>query len=195
MVARTVERRFCRLSVMRRSFPSARPCSSRSCGIRNFSSASPMTAITTMPAIMTSVLRNLRAPKIIQPRPQGTAASISTATKMRQACARPSRSPGKDVGQRAWQDHVAEQPAVIGTHRLRRSYPDFLYRFHAGPAVEDDRERRYEADQQYGRQISEPEPEQKQRRVGEARGSARKCSPEVERYPRRGANGPSARRW
>ncbi len=50
-------------------------------------------AMTAMPAIMASVLRNSRAPKISQPRPQGTEASISTATRMRQACARPSRSP------------------------------------------------------------------------------------------------------
>src|SRR5262249_38856522 len=44
----------------------------------NFSSTRPSTAITTMPASITSVARNSRAPKMSQPRPHGTAASIST---------------------------------------------------------------------------------------------------------------------
>ena len=75
---------------------------------------------------------------------------------------------GEDVGQRAGQDHVAEQPPVVGAHGLRRAHPDFLHRLHAGPAVEDDRKRRHEADQQHGGEIAEPEPEQEQRRIGEA---------------------------
>src|SRR6185436_13170874 len=57
------------------------------------SKARPMAPMTTTPASITSVFRNSRAPKIIQPRPQGTAASISTPIRMRQACARPSRNP------------------------------------------------------------------------------------------------------
>src|SRR6185437_15184116 len=64
----------------------------------NFSSASPTTAITTMPASITSVARNSRAPKISQPSPHGTAASISTPTRMRHACARPRRKPVRIKG-------------------------------------------------------------------------------------------------
>ena len=76
--------------------------------------------------------------------------------------------PGEDIGQRAGQDDVAEQPAVVGAHRLRRAHPDFLHGFDAGPAVEDDRERRHEADQQHGGDVAEAEPQQEQRRIGEA---------------------------
>ena len=63
---------------------------------------------------------------------------------------------------------MSEQASVIGAHGLRRAYPDFLYRFYAGPAVEDDRKSRHKANQQHGRNIAEAEPKQKQRRVGEA---------------------------
>src|SRR3984893_11581043 len=64
----------------------------------SFSSARPIAPITATPASITSVLRNSRAPKLIQPRPPGTAASISTPTRMRQACARPRRSPVRIYG-------------------------------------------------------------------------------------------------
>src|SRR6516225_1464450 len=66
-------------------------CSSR--WNTSFSSASPMAPMTATPASITSVFKNSRAPKIIQPSPHGTAASISTPTRMRHACARPSRNP------------------------------------------------------------------------------------------------------
>src|SRR5262249_2257070 len=60
---------------------------------RSFSRASPIAPMTATPASITSVFKNSRAPKIIQPSPHGTAASISTPTRMRQACAKPSRNP------------------------------------------------------------------------------------------------------
>ena len=63
---------------------------------------------------------------------------------------------------------MPEQALVIGTHGLRRAHPDFLDRFYAGPAVEDDWKCRNKADQQDGRKIAEAEPEQEQRRIGEA---------------------------
>ena len=65
----------------------------RAAGTRASPARGRCTPITATPASITSVLRNSRAPKIIQPRPHGTAASISTPTRMRQACASPSRRP------------------------------------------------------------------------------------------------------
>ena len=59
--------------------------------------------------------------------------------------------------------------AVVGAHHLRRTHPDVLDRLHAGPGVVDDRKGRHEGDQQHRRHIAEPEPEQEQRRIGEAR--------------------------
>ena len=81
----------------------------------------------------------------------------------------PKPQPGQNVRQSAREDHMAEQPAVVRPHRLRRAYPDFLDGFYAGPAVEKNGERRNEADEQHGRDVAEAEPEQEQRRVGEAR--------------------------
>src|SRR5262249_42694348 len=66
-------------------------CSSR--WNTSFSSASPMAPMMATPASITSVFKNSRAPKIIQPSPHDTAASISTPTRMRQAWAKPSRNP------------------------------------------------------------------------------------------------------
>ncbi len=88
---------------------------------------------------------------------------------MRQACARPSREPGQDIGQRARQDHVMEQAPAVRAHGLRGAHPDFLDRLHPGPGVEDDRKSGDESDQQHGGLVAEPEPEQEQRRIGEAR--------------------------
>src|SRR5262245_24112986 len=59
----------------------------------SFSSPSPTSPITAIPASITSVFRNSRAPKISQPRPIETEVSISTAISTRHARARPSRSP------------------------------------------------------------------------------------------------------
>ena len=154
-----------------------------------------MSAITTTPASMASVLRNSRAPKIIQPSPHGTAASISTPTRMRQACAEAEPQAGQDVGQRAGQDDMAEQAAVVGAHRLRRAQPDFLHRLHAGPGVEDDREHRDEGDQQHGGDVAEPEPQQEQRRIGEAGDRRADADQRQRRCPRPGASGPSGCRW
>src|SRR5207342_1532587 len=63
---------------------------------------------------------------------------------------------------------MSEQAPVIGAHGLRRANPDLLDGFNAGPAVEDDGKRGNEAYQQDGREVAEPEPEQEQRRIGEA---------------------------
>ena len=81
----------------------------------------------------------------------------------------PEPQAGENVGQRAGQDDVAEQPSIVGPHGLRGPHPDFLDGLHAGPGVEDDRKRRHEADQQHGRQVAETEPQQEQRRIGEPR--------------------------
>src|SRR5215467_6673373 len=59
----------------------------------SFSRPSPTRPITAIPASITSVFRNSRAPKISQPRPIETEVSISTAISTRHARANPSRSP------------------------------------------------------------------------------------------------------
>jgi len=64
---------------------------------------------------------------------------------------------------------MAKQAAIVGAHGVRRTHPDILDRFHAGPGIVDDRKRRDEGDQRHRRYIARPEPQQKQRCVGEAR--------------------------
>ena len=63
---------------------------------------------------------------------------------------------------------MAEQARIVRAHRLCGAHPDFLYGLHTGPSVEDDRKRRDEADEQHGGFVAEPEPKEKQRRIGEA---------------------------
>ena len=94
----------------------------------------------TTPASMTSVLRNSRAPKIIQPEPHGTAASISTPTRMRHLRQAEPQA-GQDIRQRARQDHVVEQAPAVRAHGLGGAHPDFD-RLHPGQVLRDDRKRR-----------------------------------------------------
>ena len=98
-------------------------CSSR--WNTSFSSASPMMPITAMPASITSVLRNSRAPKMSQPSPHGTAASSSTTDQDAPGLRQPEPQAGQDVGQRARQDHVAEQAAGCRRPSPARSAPRF----------------------------------------------------------------------
>src|SRR5262245_8143336 len=64
----------------------------------SFSRASPRSPITAIPASITSVFRNSRAPKISQPRPIETEVGISAAISTRHARANPSRSPVSTYG-------------------------------------------------------------------------------------------------
>src|SRR5215510_6391570 len=64
----------------------------------SFSRPSPTSPITAIPASITSVFRNSRAPKISQPSPIETEVSISTAISTRHARANPSRSPVSTYG-------------------------------------------------------------------------------------------------
>ncbi len=97
---------------------------------------------------------------------------------------------GDDVGQRAGQDDVPKQPAIVGAHGLRRTQPDLLHRFHAGPGIVDDRKSGNESDQRNGGNVAGAEPQQEKRSISEARESARRCSPAAAKYLRPGANGP-----
>src|SRR6266542_40696 len=64
----------------------------------SFSRPRPTRPMTAIPASITSVARNSRAPKISQPSPTVTEVSISTAMSTRQARATPSRSPVSTYG-------------------------------------------------------------------------------------------------
>jgi hypothetical protein len=62
---------------------------------------------------------------------------------------------------------MAKQSAIVGAHRLRRTQPYLLHRFHPGPGIVNDRKGRDQADQRDGGNIARPEPQQKQRCIGE----------------------------
>ena len=125
--------------------------------------------MTAIPASITSVFRNSRAPKMSQPSPSETEVSISTATEHSPRAGQAQPESREDVGQGAGEDNLPEELAIRRAHRLRRADPDLLYRLYARPGVEDDGESRCECDEKDGRKITEAEPQDEKRRIGQTR--------------------------
>jgi len=101
---------------------------------------------------------------------------------------------GQDVGQRARQDDVTKQAAIVRPHRLRRAQPDFFDRFHAAAGIVDDRKggkrRRPGRQPEHCRGRTTRETAAHKR----GRGSVRRCSRAAAKYLRLAASAPSGRR-
>ena len=116
---------------------------------------------------MTSALRNSLASKMIQPSPQSDAASISAPTTAIHDRTNAWRKPGDDQRRGAGNDHLPEQRALAGAHRLGGAQPQRIDRAHAGPGVEQHRKQRGVEHDRHRHRIAEAEPQDEHRHPGE----------------------------
>jgi hypothetical protein len=76
---------------------------------------------------------------------------------------------GQDVGHRRRQDHAGEHREAGGAQVARGADIDAVDLAHAGDGIHQHREEGAQRDQEHGRRIAQPEPQDRQRNVGDRR--------------------------
>ncbi len=97
----------------------------------------------------------------------------------------------QDVGHGGRQDHAQEHGAAAGAQVARGAQVDAVDLAHAGDGVHQHREKGAQRDQEHGRRIAQPEPQDRQRDVGDRRNRAQQLHQRIEPARRRAGWRPS----